>query len=358
MSICYNPSDSAGGFACHFLCGGRGSLDNLTHSLTGLALSRAGLNRLSPHTTLILLVAANIPDIDAISAVGGSLTYLEYHRGITHALAAMPVLAVLPVLLARLMFRRQVKLIGAYLASLAGVASHLALDYTNVYGVRLLLPFRDTWLRLDAVNVVDVWIWAVLLLSVLAPALGRLVSSEIGVRTKGRHPGRAFPVFALAFLCLYIFGRTVLHSRAQAVLDSRLYADTLPRRTASFPGPLNPWHWKGLVEGESFYILYELNLREDFDPAAGEVLYKMSVNPAARAAANTHPFRVFQGFAQYPFWRILPESGRSDAVRVEAMDLRFGNPSDPRFVASAIVDTNLRVEKAWFSFGVRPNGPR
>ena len=39
-------------------------MDNLTHSLTGLMLSRAGLNRFYPRATLVLVIAANIPDID------------------------------------------------------------------------------------------------------------------------------------------------------------------------------------------------------------------------------------------------------------------------------------------------------
>jgi hypothetical protein len=42
----------------------------------GLALSRAGLNRLTPQATAILLLAANAPDIDVVSAAGGSLAYL------------------------------------------------------------------------------------------------------------------------------------------------------------------------------------------------------------------------------------------------------------------------------------------
>ena len=65
----------------------------------------------------------------------------------------------------------------AYLVSLIGVASHLALDLTNVYGVRLLLPFSDRWLRLDLNSILDPWIMAALLLAVLAPALSKLVDA-------------------------------------------------------------------------------------------------------------------------------------------------------------------------------------
>ena len=38
-----------------------------------------------------MVVAANLPDVDIISWAGGSLTYIEYHRGIAHSLIALPV---------------------------------------------------------------------------------------------------------------------------------------------------------------------------------------------------------------------------------------------------------------------------
>ena len=44
-------------------------MDNITHSLTGLMLSRAGLNRISPEATWVLLLAANAPDIDEFLAM-------------------------------------------------------------------------------------------------------------------------------------------------------------------------------------------------------------------------------------------------------------------------------------------------
>src|SRR5437764_14642273 len=97
------------------------ALDNLTHTLTGLALSRAGLNRLTPRATAVLLLAANIPDIDVISSAWGSLAYLNYHRHLTHSLLLAPAMAALPLLLARVA-AREWKM--AYLVSLAGVASH------------------------------------------------------------------------------------------------------------------------------------------------------------------------------------------------------------------------------------------
>src|SRR5437762_13660431 len=124
-------------------------MDQLTHTATGLFLSRAGLDRLTPYAAPILMLAANAPDIDIVAASAGALTYLNYHRHLTHAIALLPLIALLPVLVVRLFARRPLRWAGACLISAIGVASHLALDSTNVYGVRLLLPFSARWFHLD-----------------------------------------------------------------------------------------------------------------------------------------------------------------------------------------------------------------
>ena len=43
-----------------------------------------------------------------------------------------------------------------------------------------------------------------------------------------------------------------------------------------------------------------------------------------------------------------PENSRL----VEVMDMRFGSPLSPAFVAAAVVDSRLRVLRTWFQFGV------
>ena len=70
-------------------------MDNLTHTLTAVALSHAGLHRKTRFATLTLIVAANLPDIDIVSRFWGSTTYLKYHRGITHSILGVTVLAFL-----------------------------------------------------------------------------------------------------------------------------------------------------------------------------------------------------------------------------------------------------------------------
>jgi len=330
-------------------------MDNLTHAATGLFLSRAGLDRGVPHAALLLVLAANIPDVDVAALAGGPLAYLNYHRYLTHALPLLPLLALVPVLLVRLFSRQPVPWMRAYAVSVAGVASHLALDFTNIYGIRLLLPFSGRWFRGDLTSVIDLWIWAVCLVALGGPVLVRLVNTEIGARRPA--PGRGFAIFALVFLALYTGGRSLLHSRAVAVLDARVYDGAAPELVAALPNPFNPWRWRGLVETPAFYGVYEIDLAAgDFDPAQGRRFYKPDPDPALAAAARTPVFRDFLRFSEFPLWRVTPVWEPAPATRVEAMDMRFGSPAAPGFVATAILDQAARPLRAWFSFGMA--GPR
>ena len=112
----------------------------------------------------------------------------------------------------------------------------------------------------------------------------------------------------------------------------------------------------GLVETADFYALHELNLLGDFDPTLARVYYKPDAAPALEAARRTPVFQDFLRFAQYPLWRVIPIPDPEDGVRVEAMDLRFGAPGQPGFVATAILNARLEPVRVWFEFARA--GPR
>ena len=325
-------------------------MDNLTHTAIGFFLSRAGLNRWTPAANPILLLAANIPDIDIVTAAGGSLNYIHYHRHLTHSLIAMPIMAAACVLLVRLFWRKEFHWGAGFAAAMIGVASHLLMDWTNMYGIRLLLPFSESWQRLDINSVVDLWIWAAFLLGIAGPFVARLVSGEItSGALRSRYPGRGGAIFALTFLLLYDCGRGVLHTRAMATVESRIYRGVAPLRAAAFPDAVNPLHWRGLVETADFYAVPEINLAGEFEPARAEVIPKPDPDPAIDAASRTATFHQFLQFVQYPLWRVLVVPDQEGAKEVRLMDLRFGN-----FIARAVVDARGKVSNESFTLGFSP----
>ena len=326
-------------------------MDNITHTLTGIVLARAGLDRYTPRATWILVLAANAPDIDVVSAFGGSLNYLHYHRHLTHSLIALPVLPILCVLLVRAISRKPVNWVGGYWIALIGVASHVLLDLTNVYGVRLLLPFSAAWFRLDLTSIIDFWIWGALLVALIAPLLSRLVNTEIGAAGPARGGARrGFAIFALGFIVVYDGARYVAHARAFETLDSRIYSGAAPRRVAAFPTE-NPLHWTGLVETFDGFSFQDVDLLGEFSPNTGRMFYKPEPSPALGAAERDPVFQQYLQFAQFPYWQLTPADDPEGATRVEATDLRFGDPQSPGFVCTAIVDAHAHVVRAWFQFG-------
>jgi inner membrane protein len=330
-------------------------MDNLTHTAVGLFLGRAGLRNWTPGASAILILAANAPDIDILSATRGSLTYLHYHRHWTHSLLAMPLMALLPVVLVRLVGRRPVAWVKAFLAAMIAVASHLLLDLTNIYGIRLLLPFSSEWWRLDLTAVIDLWIWLVLLVGIAGPFIGRLVGSEItSGAARAPHHGRGFAWFALVFLVLYNGGRSILHARAEAILDSRLYQGLQPLRVAALPHQANPFQWDGLVETQDFWASADVSLLGEFDPTQVGLLHKAPSEPAVEAARATPTFQAFLKFSQAPLWRVTPIPEPENARLVQVFDLRFGNPMSPGFMVSAIVNGRLQVIEEEFRFRARP----
>jgi inner membrane protein len=320
-------------------------------------LSRVGLDRLSTRAPVLLILAANAPDIDIVSALfpDGSVSYLEHHRGATHSLLMAPALAALIAVVVGLIFRaRGISWLRAWLVALVGVLSHLAMDWTNIYGIRLWWPFNRNWPRGDFTPVVDLWIWAVLLIMVTWPLLARLVSSEIGARSKA---GRGIAWFALVFLAAWEFGRWVLHERAVETLASRIYEGRSPRSVVAMPSVFHPLAWRGLIQMNDGYLFYQMDLRNEFDPSSGQRYYQAEQTPYLETAQKTRAFAVFRDFAPYPLWQETKLPEPEGAVQVNGIDLRFALPGEGRFTVSAILESG-RVVESWFQFTPRGELPR
>jgi inner membrane protein len=298
-------------------------VDNLTHSLVGLAAAKAGLERRTPYAAFACVAAANLPDIDIVALFKGPAFYLANHRGITHSLIGTFALAVLFPLLffagERLFARARgreprAKLRGLVLCSLLLSASHPLLDWTNSYGVRPLLPWDGRWIYGDLLFVVDPWVWLVLggacfLLTattrvravawgLLALALTLLffrvaLASDSNVpaaalfiwpaalvaffvmyrKRLGARLGARVAVTAFALLLAYVGALSLLHARASKAavrladnlavrLADDLAAPSAGRvlRVAATPVLADPTTWRCLADAERSTFRYDLKL--------------------------------------------------------------------------------------------------
>ncbi|KLI63736.1 metal-dependent hydrolase [Aurantiacibacter marinus] len=147
-------------------------MDNLTHSLVGALIGQAGLKKKSGLAMPALIIGANLPDVDAACFFWlEGVEHLAFRRGITHG---PPALVLLPLILAGLLWgwdrwqtsrgRRPEKRLPVhfgwlYALALIGCLTHPALDWMNVYGIRLLEPFSSRWFYGDVLFIIDVWLW-------------------------------------------------------------------------------------------------------------------------------------------------------------------------------------------------------
>ncbi len=150
-------------------------MDNLTHGLVGALIGQAGLKKKTGLAMPALIVGANLPDVDAACFLWlDGVEHLGFRRGITHGPIAW---VVLPLILAGLLSgfdrwqarrgkrpaeRLPVNFKWLYLLSFIACLTHPALDWLNVYGIRLLEPFSSEWFYGDVLFIIDVWLWALL----------------------------------------------------------------------------------------------------------------------------------------------------------------------------------------------------
>lgn len=261
-------------------------MDPLAHTLTGAALSGAGLRRSTPLATATLIIAANAPDIDVVALFGGDAFSLAFRRGWTHGVLAW---FVLPVVITTIMLlydssrRRRQALRGLApgaparagpLLGLAflGVLTHPALDWLNTYGVRFFSPFSERWYYGDALFIVDPWLWLMLgggaclalarsggsivlwlLLAVLAslpvllvsfvPPAARIVwLSGIALvallRLRGAREGPARVGLGLA--AIYVAGMVAASRSAERAIRLNVQSITPPNAVMFQPAPADP----------------------------------------------------------------------------------------------------------------------
>jgi inner membrane protein len=302
-------------------------VDNLTHTLVGLALAESGLKRPSRFGTGVLVLGANLPDLDGLTYFLGSGTFaLTVRRGWTHGVLAM---ALLPPLLAaatlgwsRLAARRDgapaLPVRAGWLLALSciGIWSHPLLDLLNTYGVRLLMPFSGRWFYGDALFILDPWMWVMLSLGiVLSRRAARRAASPDATRRAGR-PARV----ALAAAVVYAVGMAAASRAGRAYVERQSTAAAL--RTMVSPVPGTPFRRDVIRDLGGAYEFGVLTLapwsysRISVEPTGGD-------SPAARAAAATPVGIRFLRWARFP--RFVTQH-QGDSVRVIISDARYARP--------------------------------
>jgi len=298
-------------------------MDNVTHTMSGLILAQMGLEARSRAGTVALVVSSNLPDVDVFVQMAGHFQrdHIFSHRGITHGLALIPLEAAIvsTSIWALTRWRSHASPALSWgkltLLSLLGLLSHLALDFANEYGVRMLAPFDNSWYSSDLTGLLDFWLLTTLSLGFILPMLFR-------GRTSSRFPARV-AICCLGVVTAYLGVKYFSHERAVARLE-QLAPASGSVRIACFPGSLSPFVWKGVIDDGRRTELLEVSVsarppipRQQFENACPENV---------RAASIQSPeVRALLSFARFPHFTAEPWTTASDGrgYKVHLTDLRW-----------------------------------
>jgi len=314
-------------------------MEPVTHFLTGACLGRAGFNRKVAYATLAMTLAAEAPDIDVLWGLRGPLVGFEHHRGITHTLIGAPVMALLVTGVVWLWHRWRghryqregdppIRWGLIWFFALLADFSHLFLDWTNNYGLRLFFPFNPHWYAGSFVFIFEPVLFVILLVALGSPAIFGLADREIGAR-RPRFRGQGWAIAGLAAMVMLWSWRWAEHRVALDMLRNQPITAEAATRISINPYPIDPYQWFAVVETKDYYRTAILNVRtrEIISQTPEDVYYKPPVTPAILAAKRSWLGRVYLDWSQFPLvqdggvFGELP--GGAHYTRVTFQDLRF-----------------------------------
>lgn len=316
-------------------------MENITHTFVGAALGRAGLSQKVPLAGPALVVTANVADLDVFGWLIGQ-NYLDFHRGITHAVVGAVALSTAAACLFHIVNRIRSRhapcrpsFLWMWLVCLIGGMTHPGIDFLNDYGIRPWMPFDNTWRYGDLLSIADPWIWIILgsalcvlstsrfgkaawgafgclLFAVVCVArsilfgviwllvLGAFLALAYVARGRGMSPVRV----SLAVLALYTAGllaarESVAHTaRAAApglIRDQVDKIHVLPGRpTASLP-------WTVVIEAPERYYIADVGLQDWARTPPAFVSFERNLDNACfRESLSQEQMAVMARFARFP----------------------------------------------------------
>jgi inner membrane protein len=316
-------------------------MEPITHLMTGACLARAGFNRKAAYATVAMTLAAEAPDLDTLWSIDGPIAAFQHHRGWTHTFVGLPVEAAIVVgaiwlvhrwrnhrgeiasAAARKRAAAPVRWGLLYCFALIALLSHLALDWTNNYGLRPFFPFNPRWYAGSFVFIFEPVIFLVLLIALIAPSLFGLINSEVGER-RAAFRGRGWAIAALVAIVALWGWRAVEHQKAVQLAMAADYNGAQVLRVSINPYPINPFRWHAVVETPQ---TYQLSTIETFNEATntneqGDIFYKPPTTLATLVAKRSWLGEVYLDWSSWP---LVTETGTDPEglTLVTFRDLRF-----------------------------------
>ena len=319
-------------------------MDTLTHALSGALLARATApaaprpEQLNVRLrTTIGFLSAVFPDSDFILRLVDTLTYLNFHQGVTHSIILLPLWALLLSVLLSYSTHQRYSWKAFFGVVSLGIAIHILGDLFTAYGTMVFAPFTSLRISLPIIFVLDPYFSVIIVAGLVASFFW----------PKQRQIAR----IALIILVCYVGLQTTLHQ--QAVIIGEEYAKKNGLNGAiseALPQPILLSNWKVIVSHNNNYHVSLIDLIGNhnfflsvlpsgvlrtiitsYQPASASIWKThLRVNePASKKtvlyeAWNQAAFSDFRKFARYPTLDHVETMG--NRVCVWFADLRFTLP--------------------------------
>ena len=338
-------------------------MDPLTHMVTGALVAQT----MAPeeYRFAFALVAAGagvVPDIDFVARKAQKkLLFLRLHRGFTHSLVAVPIIALCAAGSGHLLFGAPFTLLA--MASAMAALSHLVLDtIMHSTGLRLLWPSRrKTCLHLvvglnpltssarcgerslmvclrctmhsAVINPMVLLLWAGFAVSLLIPWWQLLSSAIVGATL------------------LYLLWCQVLRRRARRSLARQVKEAGGPgakQESASaqtFPASFNPGHWIGVTAHTGGYRVWSVD-------AAGHSIKTIGEHGPSSTGQAVEQSRVTETVQEFLANAVFPHATEYPVAKgtlVVWRDLAFAfSPDGSLFAARVELDHHQGVQAEEF----------
>jgi inner membrane protein len=321
-------------------------MDTITQGLFGAGVAQVGFrDRIGRDAGWVAALCAASPDLDVhTSRILGwlgrdfPLSNLVYHRGATHSLFAIPLIAAAFALpwwaIRRRMARRRrgpdathdsgapPPLWLMYACCFLAVATHALLDAFTSYGTQLLWPVSRKRFAWDSIPIIDLFVTGTFILGLTACYVIR----RRNIARRGRMASSVAAAMLLAVMG-YIGAGRAMHNRA---IDRALAA--LPNETQrsavradAYPAIGHIFLWRVVVETPDAWIATRVHhFSGDLPtPAERTRVKKQPENRWIRAARKTPEHRIYDWFALRRLRPVYREDPAASRHVVMFHDMRY-----------------------------------
>jgi len=176
-------------------------MDIVTQALLGSAVAQLGAKKCEIKiATFIGCIAGILADADIfIQSANDPLLFLDYHRHFTHAIAFIPIGALIGAIVCWPFVRKSINFNRLYLFAFLGYLLSGVLDAFTGYGTHLLLPFSDERVAGNLISVID----PIFTLSLLVGVIGNI-----------KFKSKRITIYSLIFCAAYLATAYVQQGRA------------------------------------------------------------------------------------------------------------------------------------------------